>query len=240
MKTVIIGYGKMGHEIEKILSARGHEIVLIVDEHNRSDLAMEKLRRLGAQTAIEFTTPDTAFGNITACLEAGVGVVSGTTGWLDRLGEVESLCRERGGAFFYASNYSVGVNIFFRVNEALANMMDSFESYDVTIEEVHHTQKKDAPSGTAITIAEGILARLGRKEKWVGETTTAPGELEVLAIRRSIVPGTHTVTYESPDDSITITHSAKGRTGFATGAVLAAEFICGKQGIFTMEDLLGF
>ncbi|MCD8102520.1 MAG: 4-hydroxy-tetrahydrodipicolinate reductase [Alistipes sp.] len=240
MKVVIIGYGKMGREIERLLTTRGHEIVLVIDEDNRGELNEGRLRECGAEVAVEFTTPETAYGNITTCLEAGVGVVSGTTGWLDMLPEVERLCREKGGAFFYASNYSVGVNIFFRVNEALARMMEPFGAYDVTVEEVHHTQKKDAPSGTAITVAEGILAALTRKDRWVGRTTTEPDELEVLAVRRSVVPGTHTVTYESPDDSITITHTAKGRTGFATGAVLAAEFICGRTGIYTMEDMLGF
>lgn len=230
----------MGREIEKLLTARGHEIVLIIDEGNRRELTAERLRECGAEVAVEFTTPETAYDNITVCLEAGVGVVSGTTGWLGMLPEVERLCREKGGAFFYASNYSVGVNIFFRINEALARMMEPFGAYDVTVEEVHHTQKKDAPSGTAITVAEGILAGLTRKERWVGRTTTEPQELEVLSVRRSVVPGTHTVTYESPDDAITITHTAKGRTGFATGAVLAAEFICGRTGIFTMQDMLGF
>ncbi|MCD7969174.1 MAG: 4-hydroxy-tetrahydrodipicolinate reductase [Alistipes sp.] len=240
MKAVIIGYGKMGKQIEGILRSRGHEVVLIVDEDNTADLNPGNLSRLGAEVAVEFTTPETAYGNITACLNAGIGVVSGTTGWLDKMPEVRRLCNEKGGAFFYASNYSIGVNIFFRINEALARMMERFGDYDVTVEEIHHTQKKDAPSGTAITLAEGIVDNLSRKQKWVGQTTTTVEELEVLAIRRSVVPGTHTVTYESEADSIAITHTAKGRTGFATGAVMAAEFICGRQGIFTMEDMLGF
>lgn len=240
MKAVLIGYGKMGHEIERLLLDRGHEVVLIIDENNASDLNPGNLRDKNAEVAIEFSTPGTAYDNITACLEAGVGVVCGTTGWLDRFGEVKALCEENNGTFFYASNYSVGVNVMFRVNEILAKMMQPLPQYDVTVEEVHHTQKKDAPSGTAITIAEGILKELSRKEKWVGETTIEPSELEVLAVRRSVVPGTHTVTYESEADSITLTHTAKSRIGFAIGAVLAAEFIHGRKGMFSMEDLLGF
>lgn len=240
MKTVIIGYGKMGKEIERILLGRGHEIVLIVDENNTSDLNPENLKRIGAQVAIEFSTPDTAYDNIMTCLKSGVGIVCGTTGWLDKMEEVKKVCQQENGTFFYASNYSIGVNIMFRMNEKLAQMMNGLPQYDVTVEEVHHTQKKDAPSGTAITIAEGILDNLDRKKKWVGETTTTPDELEVLAVRRSVVPGIHTVTYESEADQITLTHNAKGRTGFAIGAVMAAEFICDKKGVYTMADLLGF
>lgn len=240
MKVVLIGYGKMGHEIEKILLNRGHEVVVIIDENNAADLNPENLKNKQAEVAIEFSTPNTAYDNIIACIEAGVPVVCGTTGWLDKIEHVKSLCEEKNGAFFYASNYSVGVNVMFRVNEALAKMMNVCEQYDVTVEEVHHTQKKDSPSGTAITIAEGILNNLSRKKTWVGETTTEPSELEVLGIRRSVNPGTHTVTYESEADYITLTHTAKSRVGFAIGAVLAAEFLNGRQGVFSMEDLLGF
>lgn len=230
----------MGHEIEKILLNRGHEVVVIIDENNAADLNPENLKNKQAEVAIEFSTPNTAYDNIIACIEAGVPVVCGTTGWLDKIEHVKSLCEEKNGAFFYASNYSVGVNVMFRVNEALAKMMNVCEQYDVTVEEVHHTQKKDSPSGTAITIAEGILNNLSRKKTWVGETTTEPSELEVLGIRRSVNPGTHTVTYESEADYITLTHTAKSRVGFAIGAVLAAEFLNGRQGVFSMEDLLGF
>jgi 4-hydroxy-tetrahydrodipicolinate reductase len=240
MKTVIIGYGKMGREIEKLLLGRGHEIALIIDEHNAQDLNPETLKKVGAEVAIEFSTPDTAYGNIVTCLRSGVAVVCGTTGWLNKFDEVEAICKQENGTFFYASNYSVGMNIMFRLNERLAQMMDAFPQYDVTVEEVHHTQKKDAPSGTAITIAEGIIDNLGRKQKWVGETTTVPEELEVVAIRRSVVPGIHTVTYESEADVITLTHSAKGRIALASGAVMAAEYIHGKKGIYTMSDMLGF
>lgn len=236
MKIALIGYGKMGKEIERILLSRGHSIPLIIDVNNSQDLCAERLQEV--DLAIEFTTPQTAFQNIITCLEAGTPVVCGTTAWLDRLDKVKALCEKRNGGFFYASNYSVGVNIFFEMNRRLSELMNRFEEYDVTLEETHHTQKKDAPSGTAITLAEGVLEHLDRKRQWVCGTTTEPGELEITAIRRSIVPGTHTVTYESEVDQITMTHTAKSRQGFAVGAVLAAEFLSGKQGVYTMSDLL--
>lgn len=226
----------MGKEIEQILIARGHTIPLIIDLNNTNDLDAAHLKEI--DVAIEFTTPSTAYGNVVKCLEAGVPVVCGTTAWLDKLPQVEQLCKEKNGAFFYASNYSIGVNIFFEINRRLAQLMNRFGEYDVTIEETHHTQKKDAPSGTAVTLAEGILENLDRKQKWVCGTTTVPEELEVVAIRRSVVPGTHTVTYESDVDSLSITHMAKSRRGFALGAVLAAEFLYGKTGIFSMKDLM--
>lgn len=238
MNIALVGYGKMGREIEKILVDRGHTIGLIVDQDNADDLNDKNLK--GIDVAIEFTTPATAYDNVVKCLEAGVAVVCGTTAWLDKMDQITELCREKNGAFFYASNYSVGVNITFKVNELLARLMNPFSEYDVTVEEVHHTQKQDAPSGTAITIAEGIIDNLDRKTNWVCETTIKPEELEILAIRRSVVPGTHTVTYESDIDLITLCHNAKTRRGFAVGAVLATEFLCGKKGIYTMNDLLGF
>ena len=216
--------------------ARGHTIPLIIDLNNTNDLDAAHLQEV--DVAIEFTTPSTAYGNVVKCLEAGVPVVCGTTAWLDKLPEVEQLCKEKNGAFFYASNYSIGVNIFFEINRRLAQLMNRFGEYDVTIEETHHTQKKDAPSGTAVTLAEGVLENLDRKQKWVCGTTTVPEELEVVAIRRSVVPGTHTVTYESDVDALSITHMAKSRRGFALGAVLAAEFLHGKTGIFSMKDLM--
>ena len=236
MKIALIGYGKMGKEIEQILIARGHTIPLIIDLNNTNDLDAAHLKEI--DVAIEFTTPSTAYGNVVKCLEAGVPVVCGTTAWLDKLPQVEQLCKEKTGAFFYASNYSIGVNIFFEINRRLAQLMNRFGEYDVTIEETHHTQKKDAPSGTAVTLAEGILENLDRKQKWVCGTRCVPEELEVVAIRRSVVPGTHTVTYESDVDSLSITHMAKSRRGFALGAVLAAEFLYGKTGIFSMKDLM--
>ena len=236
MNVALIGYGKMGKEIEKVLSERGHRVVLIVDRDNASELDAEHLER--ADVAIEFSTPQTAFSNIMTCLECGTPVVCGTTAWLDRYDEVKRFCEERKGTFFYASNYSIAVNLTFRLNEILARMMDRFPEYDVTLEEVHHTQKKDAPSGTAITLADGIVSHLARKKKWVNGMTTVPDELEVQSIRRSVVPGIHTVTYESEADVITLSHNAKSRRGFAVGAVLAAEFIQNKTGVFSMNDLL--
>lgn len=238
MNVAIIGYGKMGREIEKILVERGHNIGLIIDQDNVEDLNQDNLSQV--DVAIEFTTPATAYENILKCFSCGTPVVCGTTAWLDKLPQIEQACAESGAAFFYASNFSVGVNVMFKVNELMASMMNRFDNYDVTIEEVHHTQKKDAPSGTAITLAEGVLDNLDRKTKWVGETTIEPEELEILAVRRSIVPGTHTVTYESAIDQLTMTHTAKGRQGFALGAVLASEFLCGKKGVYSMKDLMGF
>ena len=236
MKVAVIGYGKMGHEIERILLERGHSVPLIIDIDNAGELNDENLKKV--DVAIEFTTPDTAFNNIQKCLEAGTPVVCGTTAWLDKYDEAVALCKANDTAFFYASNYSIGVNVFFKINQELARLMNRFEEYDMTIEEVHHTQKKDAPSGTAITLAEGILENVERKQKWICGTTTVAEELEIGAIRRSIVPGIHTVTYESPNDVITINHALKNRIGLASGAVAAAEFLCGKKGIYTMDDLM--
>ena len=239
MNAALIGYGKMGKEIEKILLERGHRVTLIVDENNEQELNPQNLKEKGVEVAIEFTTPQTAFQHIEMCLKSGVKVVCGTTGWLDHRAEAEELCRKNDGAFFYASNYSIGVNIFFQVNRRLAELMNAFPEYDVTVEETHHVQKKDAPSGTAITIAEDIVNTLDRKSGWIGQTTTAPEELEVVSVRRSVVPGTHTVTYESDADLIRIEHQAKSRKGFALGAVLAAEFLRERKGVFSMDDLLG-
>ena len=236
MKAALIGYGKMGREIEKVLSERGHSVGLIIDIDNTQELNPETLQDI--DVAIEFSTPDAAFDNITRCLEYGMPVVCGTTAWLNRYDEVKSLCERKNGAFFHASNFSIGVNIIFRLNEMLAQMMNRFPEYDVTVEETHHTQKKDAPSGTAITIAEGIVGNLDRKSKWVGNVTTVPEELEVQAIRRSTVPGTHTVTYESPEDQIVLTHHIKNRRTLAVGAVMAAEFLLGKKGVYSMNDLM--
>ena len=238
MNVALVGYGKMGKEIEAILVERGHKVALIIDMDNASDLNSSNLKEKMIDVAIEFSAPNAAFNNVVKCIEGGVPVVCGTTAWLDKLEDVEELCESKSGAFFYASNYSIGVNLMFKLNENLAKLMNNFPQYDVTVEEVHHTQKKDAPSGTAITIAEGIIENLDRKENWVGKTTTTPNELEVLAVRRSIVPGIHTVTYECDADSITLTHNARSRKGFAFGAVLAAEFIKGKSGSFSMDDLL--
>lgn len=237
MKVAIVGYGKMGHEIESVLISRGHSVGLIIDANNAGDLNEEKLK--GIDVAIEFSAPDVAFGNIVNCIECGVPVVCGTTAWLDRYDSVVELCKDKDGAFFYASNYSIGVNLFFKINSELAGLMDRFSNYDVTLNEVHHTHKKDAPSGTAITLAEGILENCSRKKQWHLGTTTESELLEVTAQRRSVVPGEHTVIWESDVDTITIQHNAKSRRGFAVGAVVAAEFLIGKKGVYTMSDLLG-
>ena len=235
MKVAIIGYGKMGHEIEKILIDRGHSADLIIDQNNSGDLCPEKLA--GIDVAIEFTTPQTAYDNIRACIEAGVAVVSGTTGWTQRLPELQELCRRKGGAMIYSSNYSLGVNIAFRLNRYLAEMMNRFESYDVKIEEIHHTQKKDSPSGTAISLADDIIARLDRKNGWTNEPTDNPSEIEIGSVREGTIAGIHTVTYESEDDILEIRHTLKSRRALAAGAVAAAEFVCGRKGVFTIDDL---
>lgn len=236
MKVALIGYGKMGHEIERILVSRGHTVVLIIDRDNSEDLNPKNM--VGVDVAIEFSAPSVAFDNIVKTMRCGVPVVCGTTAWLERLNEVKSLCEELKGAFFYASNYSIGVNLMFKVNSILARLMEPFPQYDVTIDEIHHTGKVDAPSGTAVTLAEGVLDGITRKKSWVLGASIEPTELNVGALRRSVVAGTHTVVWDSAVDEITITHRAKSRVGFAEGAVVAAEFLVGKQGCFGMDDLL--
>jgi 4-hydroxy-tetrahydrodipicolinate reductase len=250
MKAAIIGYGKMGHEIERILIERGHTVSLIIDEANAADLNEQNLKDI--DVAIEFTTPSTAYNNIRQCIECGTPVVSGTTGWTERLEELKALCEQKGSAIFYASNYSLGVNMMFRLNRRLAELMNHHPQYEVAIEEVHHIHKKDAPSGTAITLAEGILENLDRKANWVmGDLTNPDGsvtegaapkdnELKIDAIRRDEVPGIHTVTYNSPADTITITHDAHNRSGFALGAVLAAEYVKENSGMLGMSNLFDF
>lgn len=238
MKIILLGYGKMGKEIEKIAIARGHEIVQRIDVSN--SYLLKEIIPGTVDVAIEFTQPDAAFDNIKLCLDRKVPVVSGTTGWLSRKSEVEELVKKNDSTFFYASNYSVGVNLFFHFNKIMAKMMNGFEDYDVEMEEIHHIYKKDAPSGTAITAAEDILANLDRKKKWSLNESDLKEELRIVEKRIAAVPGTHTVTYHSPIDSIELKHTAYSREGFATGAVLAAEFIQGKKGIFGMNDLLGF
>lgn len=237
MKIALIGYGKMGHEIEKIARERGHEVVCIIDVHEEEKFASSQFA--GADIAIEFTTPESALQNYKNAFTAGVAVVSGTTGWLAHLSEIKEACEKNGKTFFYASNFSLGVNIFFALNNYLAGLMNRFPGYDVRMEETHHIHKLDAPSGTAITLAEGILAHIERKEKWV-LGNDAPGKeiLHIDAIREGEVPGIHSVTYESDADFIRIAHDAKNRRGLALGAVLAAEFTKGKQGFLTMEDML--
>lgn len=236
MKIALIGYGKMGKEIEKIAVSRGHEIGLIVDITNPQDLSVENLQK--CDVAIEFTIPDTAVKNYYACFEAGIPVVSGTTGWLDKKDEVYTKCKKMDGTFFYGSNFSVGVNLFFELNKKLAELMVTRPEYDVEMTEVHHTQKLDAPSGTAISLAEDILKTLPHKESWINDKIPSDKELNIKSERVGQVPGIHTIKYESDVDFIEITHSAKSRKGFAFGAVIAAEYCLDNKGILTMKDLL--
>jgi len=238
MKIALIGYGKMGKEIEQIAVSRGHTIVLKIDIQNQADFTTENLSQ--ADVAIEFTGPETAVNNYLKCFEAGVPVVSGTTGWLERKEEVEKGCSARQGCFFYASNFSLGANIFFALNKFLAKTMNKFPQYDVSMTEVHHTQKLDAPSGTAITLAEDILALNNIKTKWTIHEPQSKNELYINPVREGQVPGIHTIKYDSEVDYIEITHSAYGRKGLAFGAVMAAEYSKGRIGIFSMADLLNF
>ena len=238
MNIALIGYGKMGRTIEEIALERGHVIVLKTSIDNLEDNTEENVRK--ADVAIEFTGPESAYGNIMLCLKAGVPVVSGSTGWLDKYEEVKGYCRQTGGSFLYASNFSVGVNIFFEVNRRLAELMAPHPDYDVRITEIHHTEKKDAPSGTAITLAEQIQGKLPRKKRWVNHISDNLDELSILSQRTDPAPGTHLVRYHSAIDDIEIIHTAHNRKGFATGAVLAAEYIRGKKGIFQRKDVLGF
>jgi len=237
MKIALIGYGKMGKAIEEIAVSKGHEIVLKIDVSTTADFTKENIQK--ADVAIEFTGPHTAFENITRCIEWGVPVVSGSTGWLDNFEKAKKLCEEKKGCLIYASNYSIGVNLFFEINKQVAALMEHYENYDVTMTETHHAEKKDAPSGTAISLAEQILAAIGRKKKWVNEESREASDLIIRSERIDPAPGTHTVSYDSAIDTIEITHTAHTRKGFASGALLAAEFANQKIGIFTMKDVLG-
>lgn len=237
MKIALIGYGKMGRMIEEIAISRGHEIVSIIDIDNQEDFESEAFA--SAEVAIEFTTPWTAYDNYLKAWKAGVKVVSGSTGWKKEHGaEVEKACAE-GKTLFWASNFSVGVAIFSAVNTYLAKIMNQFDQYDVNMVETHHVHKLDAPSGTAITLAEQIVDNLDRKERW-GLHETADNVLRIDDIRRKEVPGIHTITYDSPEDLITITHDAHSRRGFALGAVLAAEYTAKHTGLLTTSDLFQF
>lgn len=231
MKIALLGYGKMGKVIERIALERGHEIVLKKDSHD-TFAGLEN-----ADVAIDFSIPDAAVGNISACLNGNIPVVSGTTGWLERYHEMAELCEQKKGAFIYGSNFSLGVNIFFELNSHLAKMMGSLKQYKATMEEVHHTQKLDAPSGTAITLAKEIIAHSDYSSWAIGN----PKEDEIFIDAKRVegVPGTHTVVYNSEVDAIEIKHTAHSREGFALGAVVAAEWLIGKKGIYTMKDVLG-
>ena len=237
MKIALIGYGKMGHAIEQIALQRGHEIVSVIDVNNQEDFMSDAFK--SADVAIEFSMPAVAMDNYRRAFAAGVPVVSGTTGWLEHLPEIKEAWKA-GKTFFYASNFSLGVNIFFALNKYLAKIMNDFPAYDVRMVETHHVHKLDAPSGTAITLAEGLIDNIERKNKWVEGKEPAEDEIGICSVREGEVPGIHTVIYESDVDTISITHDAKSRMGFALGAVVAAEFTCGKKGFLTMQDMLKF
>lgn len=236
MNIALIGYGKMGKEIEQIAISRGHKIVLTVDAHNAKTFTNDELKK--ADVAIEFSTPDAALSNIYKCFEAGVPVVVGTTGWLNKLEEVKKACTDKKQTLFYTSNYSIGVNLFFKLNQQLAKLMNSHKEYDVKMEEIHHIHKLDAPSGTAISLANQVIENIDTKDKWVNNVTNNINELSIISKRLDEVPGTHTVTYGSDIDEISITHIAYNRKGFAMGAVVAAEWVKDKKGIFGMDDLM--
>lgn len=238
MKIALIGYGKMGKIIERMATEKGHEVVLKFDINNFNEFTVENLKQV--DVAIEFTRPEGAADNLKKCIEAGVPVVCGTTGWLDRKEEVDAYCTKKGGAFFYASNYSVGVNIFFALNKFLAKMMNHQPQYQLETEEIHHTQKLDAPSGTSITLAEGIIDNMESKKSWVNKASEAKSKVPIISKRIPDVPGTHQINYQSAIDDIEIKHTAHSREGFAGGAIQAAEWIIGKKGSFGMQDLLGF
>jgi 4-hydroxy-tetrahydrodipicolinate reductase len=237
MNIALIGYGRMGHEIESIAIARGHTIKLIIDQYNEDDLNNAKLKDI--DVAIEFSSPDAAFDNILKCFAAQVPVVSGTTGWLENYNKAVEECNNNNTSFIHSSNFSIGVNLLFRLNAELARQMKKYANYNVSIEEIHHTKKLDAPSGTAITLAEGIISSNDRYKKWAldksGEMT-----IPVHAVREGLVPGTHTITWDSEIDTLRLKHEAKSRKGFAFGAVVAAEFIYSRKGVFTMTDIMGF
>ncbi len=238
MKITLIGYGTMGKEVEGAALARGHEILLRIDKDNVDDLDKETFKQ--SDVAIEFTTPETAYKNIEKCINRGVPVVSGTTGWTHRLEEAGRLAVSQGGCLLYASNFSLGVNILFKLNRKLAAMMSGMEAYNVKLEETHHTRKKDAPSGTAISLAEDILRECKKYESWLSGESSSGRKIAIKSVREGDVPGTHRVEWSSDIDDIKIEHRAHNRRGFALGAVFAAEFIQTRQGVFTMKDLLGF
>jgi len=231
MKIALLGYGRMGKVIEQIALSRGHDIILKID---KDDTGFELS---SADVAIDFSVPTAAVGNISMALNSNVPVVSGTTGWLDKFEDMKALCKQKDGAFIYASNFSLGVNLFFELNKVLAKLITPFEDYSIQIEETHHTQKQDAPSGTAITLAEGIIEE-SSYEGWTLSPETAKQKIEIEAKRIENVPGIHKINYNSEIDSIEITHTAHNRSGFGLGAVVAAEWIVGKKGIFTMRDVL--
>jgi 4-hydroxy-tetrahydrodipicolinate reductase len=238
MKIALLGYGKMGKAIEEIALQKGFDIVLRIHDQNLNELTKQSLQK--ADVAIEFTSPQSAVHNILLCFDAGIPVVCGTTGWLAQMDMVQQKCKEHDGTFLYASNFSIGVNIFFELNKKLAELMKHQLNYNVSIEEIHHTEKKDAPSGTAITLVEEIIKTSQQKHKWVNKISDSPDELSIISKRIDPAAGTHSVKYSSDVDDIEIIHTAHNRKGFAAGAVLAAEFIFDKKGLFNMKDVLDF
>ena len=237
MNIALIGYGKMGKAIETIALEKGHQIVLKIDINNAADFNKENISK--ADVAIEFTGPHSAFDNVMKCLELGIPVVCGSTGWLDKWDEAKSYCNKQQGSLLYASNYSIGVNLFFEINKYVAQLMSNHPDYDVIMEEIHHTQKKDAPSGTAITLAEQVLSFIKQKKQWINEPAINATDLEIVSKRIDPAPGTHTIKYTSSVDDIEIIHTAHNRIGFAGGAVLAAAYLQHKKGIYRMKDVLG-
>jgi 4-hydroxy-tetrahydrodipicolinate reductase len=238
MNIALIGYGRMGHEIESAAVSRGHIIKLIIDKDNISDLNESNTGEI--DVAIEFTTPETAFDNVSKCLRMKIPVVSGTTGWLKDYDKAAAICKENGTSFIHSSNFSIGVNILFKLNSDLAMQMSHYHEYKPFIEEIHHTKKLDAPSGTAITLAAGISRQHPGYDGWCFENNLADRKIPVRSVREGVVPGTHTVVWDSEIDSISLRHEAKGRKGLALGAVVAAEYISSRKGVFTMNEVLGF
>jgi 4-hydroxy-tetrahydrodipicolinate reductase len=238
MNIALIGYGRMGHEIEAIAQVRGHYVRLIIDMDNQKDLCAERLTDI--DVVIEFTSPDAAFMNISRCLELSVPVVSGTTGWLKDYGKAAEICNRKNTSFIHSSNFSIGVNILFRLNEELAKQIARYNDYTVSLEEIHHTKKLDAPSGTAISLAEGIIGKNPKYESWCYGEAKSENSIPIKSVREGDVPGTHTVSWDSEIDTLSIRHEAKNRKGLALGAVVAAEFIYTRKGIFTMNDVMGF
>ncbi len=236
MKIALVGYGKMGKTIESLAIQRGHTVDLKIDIESKNSFTKENLQ--ACDIAIEFTGPHSAKENLLKCIDAGIPVVSGSTGWLEDWNEVKTSCIAKNSSLLYASNFSVGVNLFFEVNKKLAQLMKQQEEYQVSLEEIHHTQKMDAPSGTAITLAEQIIQEVPRKQNWINHESNNPQDLVIISKREDPAPGTHSIKYSSTIDDIEIIHTAHSRQGFALGAVLAAEFIFGKKGIYTMKDVL--
>lgn len=238
MRIALLGYGKMGKVIERIATSRGHEISFKIDLNNQEDRA--KITPESTDVVIEFSSPSSAYENLKYCMSAGLRTVSGTTGWLEHRSEIENLCEENEAAFFYASNYSIGVNLFFQLNKQLAKLMAGQQQYEVMTTEIHHTEKLDSPSGTAITLAEGIIHQQAGKESWVNQAIPAANEVPIWSVREGKVPGTHSVKYVSEVDEIEIKHTAYSREGFALGAVVAAEWLSDKKGVQSMDTMLAF